>query len=595
MTTSGAKRPPLPELELDPADQDTYLPENISPGGEEMRAVLLAVVVGLLSGLVVVWFRLTIDWARLLLLGSWLDSHDTRIVFVPAVGGLIAALLVQKFFRDVRGSGINETKASLYLNKGYVSLRSAIGNFTTSALAIGSGLPLGPEDPALHIGAGLVSFLGRRMRLSRERLARLAPVGAAAGIAGALNAPITAVLFVIEVLIGSWTAATFGPVVLGAVTSVMVVRYFLGAPYHLAEVHAGGLRELLGYAAVGVIAGVASLLLDRFVGVVRARVIALPRWTYCLQVGTVGFAIGAIAYVGFPQVMGTGYGVVGQATYGQFGWKLLLGLAVLKLLVTALSFATRTPGGIIAPTLFIGAMLGSAFSGIEHAFTAHATASASAYALVGMAVLFAGVLRAPLTAVLIVVELSGNYRMIVPAIVATSIAYLLGRTLQPCSLLELLRRLDGMCLPTIEEQEPQPVLQVQDAMQAPDFPVVDSSLTLRQAWREVVNWPGDLIFVRHADEGWTVIDRSMLDQLEAISDPQQRLEDMMDASRMPQLYPDLPLDTTLRHLHQWSVLPVVSRANVRKLEGVVTMAAVMARYQSFEPPIDSRSASLQCA
>jgi CIC family chloride channel protein len=236
-------------------------------------------------------------------------------------------------------------------------------------------------------------------------------------------------------------------------------------------------------------------------------------------------------------------------------------------------------------------MLGCALSGIETAFTAHATASASAYALVGMGVLVAGVLRAPLTAVLVVVEVGGSYWMILPAILAISIAYFLARTLQSRSLLELLGSQDGMRLPTIEEQKPQSALKVQDAMQAPDFPVVDSSLTLRQAWRQVADWPGDVIFVRHTGEDWTVIDRAALDQLEAISDPQQRLEDTMDASPMPQLYPDLPLDTTLRYLHRWPILPVVSRANIKTLEGVVTMNAVMARYQALEP-LDCPSESL---
>ena len=585
MSTSHVQRPPRPDLDPDFANEDTYSPGDTTPMREEVRMVVLSLAIGLLLGLVVVWFRMAIDGARLIFLKSWLGSRGPLIIFVPAFGGLAAALLLQQFFHYVRGGGINETIAALSLNNGYVSLRTAIGNFIGSALAIGSGDPLGPEDPALHIGTGLASFLGRRMRLSREQLNRLAPVGAAAGIAGALNAPIAAVLFVIEVVIGSWNAATLGSVVLAVVASVIVVRYFLGASpvFHLGAIYVGGPREVLGYIILGVVGGFASLALARSIQEVRAQVIRLPQWTYCLQVGIAGLAVGAIAYIGFPQILGTGYGVVSQATAGQFGWKLLLGLTALKLLATVLSFATRTPGGIIAPILFIGAMLGCATSGIAHSFAVHGTASGSAYALIGMAVLVTGVLRAPLTALMLVVELAGSYWIIIPAMIAISIAYLLGRRLQPHSLLELLRIQDGMRLPRIEVQKPEAALRVQDAMQEPSFPVVDSSLTLRQAWRDVVDRPGELIFVRHADEGWTVIDRAVLDQLEAVSDPQQRLKDNMDASRMPQLYPDLPLDTTLRHLHRWPVLPVVSRANVRTLAGIITMDAVMARYQSQLP------------
>jgi chloride channel protein, CIC family len=403
------------------------------------------------------------------------------------------------------------------------------------------------------------------------------------------------VLFVVEAVIGSWTSTVqIGSIVLGSVTSVMVIRYFLGPQlFHLPAINLGTPRELLGFIVIGVTATVVGLLLDRFIRALRARTVALPAWTYCFQVATAGVAVGAVAYLGFPQVMGPGYNIIGQ--YGQFGWKLLLGLAILKLVLVALSFATRTPGGIIAPTLFIGAMLGSAVGGLEHFVIKNTTVSTSAYVLVGMAALFAVVLRAPLASVLLVAELSGSYSAMFPAILAVGTSWLLARALQRHSLFDLLMYEDGIRLPLVEEQKSEAVLKVHDAMQMSDFPVVDSYLTVRQAWREVVDRPGDLIFVRNVDAGWTAIHRSLLDRLEATSDPQQRLDDVIDGSPMPELYPDLPLDMTLRHLHRWAVLPVVSRANIRALQGVVTMETVMARYQSFEAPTRASRNASQCA
>ncbi|MGZ4817121.1 MAG: chloride channel protein [Terriglobales bacterium] len=581
MKSQDTTHRPEPELETDPALAPAYLPEPISTQREQVRTVLLAVVVGLLSGLAVVWIRLAIASLHLLLQGSWTSGREHLLWLAPALGGLIAAVIVLPAFPYVRSSGVNAISTSLHLNHGYVSLRTTIGNFLASALAIGSGHALGPEDPSSHIGVGFASFLGRRMRLRREQLARLAPVGAAAGLAGALNAPIAAVLFVAEVVIGSWTAGMLAPVVIGAIASVMVVRYFLGTqPWgYLPAVVIGGPRELLGYIVIGLVGGLVSALFIRSVAVVRSRLRTMPRSTYCFQVAAAGLVTGAIAYLGFPQVMGPGYSFLSQSMSGQFGWKLLGAILLLKIVAATLSFAARTPGGIIAPTLFIGASLGCAVSGLEHSLTTHATASASAFALIGMSVLFAGVLRAPISAVVLVTELSGSYAIMLPAIVATAVASVLARKLQQHSLFEIIRTQDGVCLPAIEEETPQPALQVQDAMQAPNYPVVDSSLTLRQAWREASDKPGDLIFVRRNGAGWTTMDREILDRLEASSDREQRLENVIDNPPIPHLYPDLPLDSTLGDLQRWPLLPVVSRANARSLAGVVTMADAMARYR----------------
>ncbi len=574
------------KLEADPAYESTYLPPGTSAARQEVLAVLIAALIGLSTGLAVVWLRVAIDGMRVLLHSKWFEGP--RIVLAPVVGGLIAAVLVQKFSR-LHSGAITDTKASLYLKNGYVSPRTTIAEFLSSALSLGAGHPLGPEDPLLHVGAGLSSFLGRAFRLPRERLARLAPVGAAAGIAGALNAPLAAVLFVIEAVIGSWTApAQVGMMVLGSFSSVAVVRYFLGSQplFHIPTIH-GSPRELLSYFLLGVIGSLAGLLLDGSIRFLRARILPLPAWTYSLQVAIVGIAVGITAYFGLPQVMGPGYNILGQLMYGQLAWKLLVALAAIKLLLTALSFAVRTPGGLIAPTLFIGAMLGSATIAVQHLLTGHASASAPAFVLLGMGALLAAVLRTPLAAVLLVIELSGSDSMIVPAIVVVATSWLLAVGWQRRSLLEWLMDLDRICLPEIQERKLVPVLQVRDAMRAADFPVVNGSSRLRDAWREVADYAGELIFVRHADASWTTIERSVLDRLEATSDPQQRLQDVLHQPAMPRLFPDLPLDTTLRHLHRWPVLPVISRADMGALEGVITMEAVMRRYQACDEPFAS--------
>ena len=201
--------------------------------------------------------------------------------------GLVIAVLVIRFFPRARGSGVNQTKAALYIYDGYIPMSTVVGKFLTSALAIGSGQSLGPEDPALQIGAGLASALGRRLKLSREKLRLIAPVGAAAGLAAAFNAPITAVLFVIEEVIGRWTAGILGAVVLSAISSAVVERWFLGdeplfrvPAYHL--VHWG---ELGAYASLGVIGGFASLIFVKYIAYLRPKLRQYPKLDAVLPAG----------------------------------------------------------------------------------------------------------------------------------------------------------------------------------------------------------------------------------------------------------------------------------------------------------------------
>ena len=264
-----------------------------------------------------------------------------------------------------RGSGVNQTKAALYIYDGYIPFRTAIGKFITAALAIGSGHSLGPEDPSLQIGACIASALGRRLHLSRERMRLIAPVGAAAGLAAAFNAPISAVLFVIEEVIGRWTAGILGSVVLSSVSSVVVMRWFLGSEplFRIPAVQLRNPAELIAYAILGVIGGLASVAFSAGIGELRPRLKAMPRWTQYFQPAVAGLLIGLIGVLGAPQVMGAGYQYIDEAMHGQFTWQMLAILAGLKILATLLSFVSGTPGGMFAPTLFIGAMLGASVGG----------------------------------------------------------------------------------------------------------------------------------------------------------------------------------------------------------------------------------------
>jgi CIC family chloride channel protein len=544
--------------------------------GEERFFLLLSIFIGVYAGLAVVCFRTSIEWLRLLMLGSAPAMSGPRLVVAPTLSGLVVAFLVMKVFPTVRGSGVNQTKSALYISNGYIPLRTAVGKFLCSALAIGSGHSLGPEDPSLQIGATLASALGRRLRLSREKVRLIAPVGAAAGLAAAFNAPISAVLFVIEEVVGRWSAGILGSIVLSAVSSVVVARFFMGSEpmFRIPTISLISTEELLAYAALGVAGGVASLLMANTVAFLRGKLKALPRWSQYIQPAVAGLIIGSIGYLGFPQVMGAGYEYMDQAMHNQFTWQALLILAALKILTTTLSFTSGTPGGMFAPTLFIGAMLGAAAGGVEHLVLPHLAGSVGTYALVGMGVLFAAFLRAPLTSVFMVLEVSGNYSIILPVIVANTIAYLISRSLQPIPIFEVLTRQDGLVLPSMEEEREEEILRVEDAMRAYSGPLLDVSELASAAAERTGSGQEAYLLVRGKPGTWYAVTREELRQaaVDAL------VGDVLNRSAIPILFPDTALESALRKFQGYKILPVVHRADQTKLEGVLTMELILRGY-----------------
>jgi len=541
------------------------------------------VFIGIFSALAVVCFRFAIDWCRIYLLGTGATLSVTRLLLAPTLAGLAIAVLVIHVFPLARGSGVNQTKAALYIYNGYIPLRTAVGKFITSALAIGSGHSLGPEDPSLQIGASLASALGRRMHLSRDRMRLLAPVGAAAGLAAAFNAPISAVLFVIEEVIGRWTAGILGSVVLSAVSSVVVMRWFLGSEplFRIPAVELQRPSELIAYSILGIVGGFASVAFSIGICNLRPRCKALPRWSQYFQPAVAGLITGLIAVLGAPQVMGAGYEYIDQAMHGQFTWQLLAILAGLKIVATMVSFVSGTPGGMFAPTLFIGAMLGAAVGGVEHSILPHLAGSAGTFALVGMGVLFAGFLRAPMTSVFMVLEVSGNYSIIVPVIVANALAYVISRILQPTAIFDVLTRQDGLDLPSMEEQREEGILRVEDAMRPMEDPILQGEDTIETALAQAEKAKSEVVLIRLSPTGWSGVSKEDLRRMAGEGKGDHSLNSIFAARQFAFLHPDQPLDMALRYVDRWPLVPVVSRANYRNLDGVISQQDVLRRYRDF--------------
>jgi chloride channel protein, CIC family len=591
--------------------------------GEDRLFLLLSVVIGVFSGLAVVCFHVAIEFTRFLLLGSSLSPSITRVLLGPTLAGLGIGLLALRVFPRSRGSGVNQTKLAVYVLNGYISFRTVVSKFIMCALAIGSGQSLGPEDPALHMGAGIASAIGRGLKLSQKKVRMMAPIGAAAGLAAAFNAPMSAVVFVIEEIIGTWSAGVLGAIVLAAFSSALTMRQFLGpnALFRVPHFELTHPSELIAYVVLGVVVGLLSLVFLKWLSYARPKVQALPVWTRNLQPAIAGLMIGVIG-IKLPQVMGAGYIIIDQALHGQFTWKLLLILGLLKILATGISFLSGTPGGLFAPALFMGAMLGGAVGAVEQHFFPHVTGTVATFALVGMATFFAGFLRVPITAVFMAIELSGFNTAVGPVLISVMIAYLISRRYQKLPLFDLIARQDGVVLPSIEELREQVTLVAEDAMRQDGAIVVNPDDPISEVTQRVTEQPDLPILCRAKLGEWRVLDRSQIQKLASpsVASPEASqgaanaaaesrssgnsgsagaggavdgavagasgakaariAADLDSKGPLPLVFPDESLEEALRWAGDWAILPVVNRADLGKLEGVLTLQDILRAFRS---------------
>ncbi|MFQ5724293.1 MAG: chloride channel protein, partial [Terriglobia bacterium] len=365
----------------------------------------LTLIIGLVAGFSAVLFHLAIEVVHLRLFG--LDPSGWRIVLVLVLVSLFTGYLLYHYFPDSRGSGVPQTSAAFHLAGGVMRARTPVGKFVTGVLTIAAGHSMGREGPSVQIGAGLASVMGRWFRLSPTNVRNLVPVGAAAALSAAFNTPIAAVLFALEEIVGDMNAAVMGSTVLASVAAVVVERSILGNE-PLFQVPPYALKnwwELLGYAVLGIVGGFVSVAFCKGLLRLRAFFLSLPPRTLLWQPAVGGFLIGLLLLF-VPQVAGVGYEHVEKALHGRFVFWGLVGLGLAKLLATIISYASGNAGGIFAPSLFIGAMVGGATGTIMADLSPFPTGDPGAYALVGMGAVFAGIIRTPMTSVFMIFELT---------------------------------------------------------------------------------------------------------------------------------------------------------------------------------------------
>ncbi|MDQ6788477.1 MAG: chloride channel protein [Acidobacteriota bacterium] len=426
---------------------------------EAQRVFILTLVVGAICGLAAVGFHLAIIKAENLLIENAIAAPDGNwiwlTVLTPALGGLLSGVLLSYIVPGARGSGIPQVKIAYEIKGGRLPFRDAVGKFFIGVLQIGSGASLGREGPTVHICAGIASWLGKSSALSQQNLKRLLPVGAAAGIAAAFNAPIAAVTFTIEEVVGDLDQTVLSGVIVAAAIAAAIERSILGEHPVFTVTQNYGLHyasSLVLYAAMGVAAAFVSLAFTESLIKLRkwfGEFKTIPVWARPTVGGIVTgvLTVAALYFFKTGGINGAGYETLSLALSGTLAFKVMAFLCVMKLVATVFSYSSGGAGGIFAPALFIGAMLGGMFGFFDVNILNHPNSEIGAFALVGMGAVFAGIIRAPMTSVLIIFEMTGSYGLILPLMIANMTAYGLAKRFRPVAIYEALLEQDGIFLP----------------------------------------------------------------------------------------------------------------------------------------------------
>ena len=576
-------------------------------GGQHADAVLIAtaILVGMSTGIGAIAFRYLIravEWVGY----TWIPEVTSAwgsayIIFVPALGGLLVGLLVYNFAREAKGHGVPEVMEAVALRGGRIRPVVAVVKSLASSLTIGSGGSAGREGPIVQIGSAIGSSIGQALHLSDDRVSNLVACGAAAGIAATFNAPIAGVIFALEVILGGrFTVRYFSSVVVSAVVASIIGRVAFGnIPAFIIpkEYGVNSLWEYLLYPILGVLAA--------FTGVAFTRLLyagedffddrkRIPEW---VKPAIGGALLGALAlayplvkltqpitYDRMPHIFNVGYDVIEGALAGNLALGVVIALLFLKMAATVLTLGSGGSGGVFAPSLFMGAMLGAAFALTVDRIFPGVIGPSGAYALVGMAAVFSASAHAPITAVIILFELTGDYRIILPLMLTVVVATLIAQRLlhnESIYTLKLSRR--GVRLQRGRDQDILRSVLVREVAQRTNLHTVPADMSLAQL--------ADFLSSSH-HHGLPVLDeQGRLWGIVTVSDLEQAFDE-----KLPPDTPVSQIGTTWPHLKVAFLdesigevlarmgtrglgrMPVVDRANAYELLGMIRRADIIRAY-----------------
>ncbi len=559
----------------------------------------LAAVVGALTGLGAVAFIEIISLCQRLFfdegekafsaLGGW------YVLLLPVIGGFIVGPLVHFLAPEAKGHGVPEVMTAMEIRGGRIRPVVILVKTVGSALTIGSGGSVGREGPIIQIGAAIGSGVGQLFKMERSRLLALVAAGAAGGIAATFNAPIAGVMFTLEVLAAEFGVASVSSMVFASVSASVVARLFLGdyPAFHAPAYELASNWELPMYLGLGVLAAGVALLFVRTLywsedlfGHWR-----IPGW---LKPPIAGIAIGLIGYF-LPQVFGTGFPAMESALRGEIGFWLLVVLVFAKIAATSLTLGAGFSGGVFAPALFVGAMLGGSYGRVMHALFPSVTATSGAYAAVGMAAVFAGAARAPVTSIVILFEMTLDYRIMLPLMFATVVATLLAARFEPESIytLKLVRRGIDFAGRRTAWMHPTNVREAMTPL-APDWTVrVDADLAELQSSFRASGHRGALVL----DAEGLLEGVVTLGDLERalVKDPAAATVADIHSGNPVTAFADEPLDEVVKQAGTLEIglIPVVTRDRPREAVGLLQRNDIIRAYGSALSRRDRRRVSFE--
>jgi len=453
---------------------------------ENAILLLLAVIVGVAGGYGAVGFRLLIQFFQNMFYGDGrniLQIIDQipwyKRILIPAVGGLIVGPVVYFFAREAKGHGVPEVMEAVALRGGCIRKRVSVVKCLVSSICIGSGGSVGREGPIVQIGSAVGSWLGQIIKAPAPRMRVLVGCGAAAGIAATFNAPIAGSMFALEIVLGEFEIITFSPIVLSAVMATVISRHYLGnfPAFMVPKYELVSAWEIPLYILLGFIAGLVALLFATTLYKAEDSFdyLRLPEY---LKATIGGLLLGSMALL-FPHILGVGYESISLAMAGKLAWWVLISLIIFKILATSITLGSGGSGGIFAPSLFIGSMTGGAFGFLAHKLLPSITAPLGAYSLVGMGAVVAGTTHGPISAILILFEMTDDYKIILSLMVACIISSLVASQLKRESIytLKLFRR--GIDIKAGKEISVLKSLLVRDVM-SKDVKVVPEDMPLKK-------------------------------------------------------------------------------------------------------------------
>jgi chloride channel protein, CIC family len=553
---------------------------------ETNKMVGLALIVGGISGLGAVFFRWLIAVFHDLFFVKGGEAlgfmGEYYVVIIPAVGGLLVGLLVYFFAREAKGHGVPEVQEAVALRGGRIRPVVAIVKSLASSICIGSGGSVGREGPIVQIGSALGSTVGQVLHLSDRRIRNLVACGAAAGIAATFNTPVAAVIFALEVILLEFAVEAFSTVIIAAVIATAIGRAVMG-DVPAFEVPAYALVswwELILYVGLGILCGLVATI---FIRILHSSEdifdkLKLPEY---VKPAIGGLAIGVIGLF-LPQIFGVGYQAMTDALLGNLPVTILGALVIAKLVATSLTLGSGGSGGVFAPSLFMGAMLGGFYGNIAHGWWPDLVAPSGAYAMVAMGALFAASARAPISAIIILFEMTHDYHVIVPLMFATVSATMLAEFISADSIysiklkrrgVDLSRKKDFTFLRKITaETAMKPVSRLTTV--SPEMPIENMARLFKETFHH------GFAVVSDAGDFFGLITLKDMEGALLVKDMAGKMVKDLCTTRVVTAFPDETLEDVLRCFGALDVgrIPVVKREDPRKLVGMLRWSDIVRSY-----------------